>query len=52
MQSSYDPLQQARVDHEEHLRACRQCRADGVPCAAAKHLRRLANNLVRQARNP
>ncbi|MFF8593862.1 hypothetical protein ACF061_20910 [Streptomyces sp. NPDC015220] len=51
MQPSQDLLQQARAEHESHLQTCRQCRADGVPCTAAEHLRRLHNNLARQARS-
>lgn len=49
MDSSYDSLQQAREEHETHLRTCRQCGADGVPCPVAKHLRRRYNNLARRA---
>ncbi|CAL9277987.1 hypothetical protein SROCM77S_06560 [Streptomyces rochei] len=49
MNSSYDPLGQAREDYEHHLRTCRQCGADGVKCPVAKHLRRLYNNLLRSA---
>ncbi|WP_320780542.1 hypothetical protein [Streptomyces sp. CRN 30] len=49
MDNAYDPLRQAREEHEAHLRSCRQCDADGVPCPAAKHLRRMYNNLARRA---
>ncbi|MGC9380707.1 hypothetical protein [Streptomyces sp. MH13] len=49
MKQSYDRLEQARADYEHHLRTCRQCAADGVKCPAAKHLRRLYNNLLRTA---
>ncbi|CAL9640083.1 hypothetical protein [Streptomyces sp. Tu 3180] len=51
MQPSYDRLEQARQDYEHHLRACRQCDADGAQCPVAKHLRRLYNNLARTARS-
>ncbi|WP_320781804.1 hypothetical protein [Streptomyces sp. CRN 30] len=43
-------LEQARAEYEAHTRGCRQCLADTVPCAAAKHLRRVYNNLTRAAR--
>ncbi|MGW1540007.1 hypothetical protein ACWCPM_07035 [Streptomyces sp. NPDC002309] len=47
-----DALQQARADHEQHVRTCRQCHADTVPCAVAKHLLRLYNNARRQTARP
>lgn len=50
MQPSYDSLEQARQDYEQHLRSCRQCGADGTQCPVAKHLRRLYNNLARTSR--
>ncbi len=49
MPSQGDALQQARADYEEHMRTCRQCNADTVPCAVAKHLLRLYNNARRSA---
>jgi len=49
MHSSQSPLERARLDYENHLAACRQCAQDRMPCAAAKHLRRLYNNLGRAA---
>ncbi|WP_167366209.1 hypothetical protein [Streptomyces caeruleatus] len=42
-----EALQQALADYEHHLRTCRQCHADAVPCAVAKHLLRLYNNARR-----
>ncbi|WP_329141380.1 hypothetical protein [Streptomyces sp. NBC_00670] len=49
MNPSQNALERARLDYENHLGACRQCAQDRVPCAAAKHLRRLYNNLSRAA---
>lgn len=49
MPSQGDALQQAHSEHQQHLRTCRQCHADGVPCAVAKHLMRLYNNARRAA---
>ncbi|GGL93586.1 hypothetical protein GCM10010129_41820 [Streptomyces fumigatiscleroticus] len=49
MQHSSSPLDQARASYEDHLDTCRQCAADAVPCAVAKHLRRVYNNLGRAA---
>ncbi|GGS62932.1 hypothetical protein AB0E75_24615 [Streptomyces griseoviridis] len=50
MQSSSQPVEQARAEYEAHQRDCRQCRADAAPCPVAKHLRRVHNNLARAAR--
>ncbi|EGG47105.1 MULTISPECIES: hypothetical protein [Streptomyces] len=49
MHPSQSPLERARLDYENHLGACRQCDRDRTPCAAAKHLRRIYNNLSRAA---
>lgn len=38
-----DALENARLTHEQHVRTCRQCHADGAACAVAKHLLRLYN---------
>jgi hypothetical protein len=50
MSSSEDRLNQAADAYASHLRDCRQCRADGRECPAAKFLRRAHNNLLREAR--
>ncbi|MEW2166482.1 hypothetical protein AB0912_26320 [Streptomyces sp. NPDC007084] len=50
MQTPNDSLEQARMSYEGHLAACRQCAADQAPCAVAKHLRRVYNNLNLAAR--
>ncbi|WP_432136492.1 MULTISPECIES: hypothetical protein [unclassified Streptomyces] len=50
MLSPEESLRQARAAYDEHLRTCRQCAVDTVPCAAAKHLLRLYNNARRGAR--
>ncbi|MFK0117559.1 hypothetical protein [Streptomyces sp. NPDC090994] len=50
MQSLNQPIEQAREEYETHQRTCRQCRVDAAPCPAAKHLRRVYNNLARAAR--
>ncbi|MFE5812649.1 hypothetical protein [Streptomyces sp. NPDC056479] len=47
MSTQGDALEQARTDYEHHMRTCRQCHADTVPCAVAKHLLRLYNNARR-----
>ncbi|WP_167546347.1 hypothetical protein [Streptomyces zinciresistens] len=47
MSSSGDALHQARADHEQHKRTCRQCHADSAPCQVAKHLLRRYNNARR-----
>jgi hypothetical protein len=54
MTSPEDALHQARATYEEHVRTCRQCHVDTVPCAVSKHLLRIYNNARRgQARqNP
>lgn len=49
MPSQDDALQQAHADYQQHTRTCRQCHADTVPCAVAKHLLRLYNNARRNA---
>lgn len=49
MPSQGDALQQAHADYEHHLRTCRQCYVDTVPCAVAKHLLRVYNNARRGA---
>ena len=43
-----DALQQAHSDYQHHLRTCRQCHADTVPCAVSKHLLRICNNARRE----
>ncbi|RRQ71710.1 hypothetical protein CQW39_33290 [Streptomyces griseofuscus] len=43
MSAVSDALEAARIQYEQHTRACRQCRADSAPCAVAKHLWRLFN---------
>jgi heterodisulfide reductase subunit C len=43
-------LDEASDDYEEHLRNCRQCGTGAMPCAVAKYLRRVHNNLLRSAR--
>ncbi|MEV6177243.1 hypothetical protein ACIHAR_09130 [Streptomyces sp. NPDC052016] len=48
--SPEDALHQARSTYEEHMRTCRQCHADTVPCAVSKHLLRIYNNARRQMR--
>ncbi|MEU6511362.1 MULTISPECIES: hypothetical protein [unclassified Streptomyces] len=47
MSSSHDALENARLTYEQHVRTCRQCRADGAACAVAKHLLRVYNNARR-----
>ncbi|MFI2433517.1 hypothetical protein [Streptomyces sp. NPDC018693] len=47
-----ESLRQARATYDEHLRTCRQCAVDTVPCAAAKHLLRLYNNARRGQARP
>ncbi|GAA5059548.1 hypothetical protein GCM10023336_35400 [Streptomyces similanensis] len=49
MPSQGDALQQAHSDYQHHMRTCRQCHADGAPCAVAKHLMRVYNNARRIA---
>ncbi|MGN9760061.1 hypothetical protein [Streptomyces sp. SD31] len=49
MPSQGDALQQTRTDYEHHMQTCRQCHADTVPCAVAKHLLRLYNNARRNS---
>ncbi|MEU6404353.1 hypothetical protein [Streptomyces sp. NPDC046985] len=49
MPSQEDAVQQAQSDHQQHLRTCRQCHADGAPCAVAKHLLRAYNNARRNS---
>ncbi|GHF84466.1 hypothetical protein GCM10018787_36570 [Streptomyces thermodiastaticus] len=49
MPSQDDALRQAQSTYENHMRSCRQCAADSVPCAVAKHLLRLYNNARRAA---
>ncbi|MBD0839433.1 MULTISPECIES: hypothetical protein [unclassified Streptomyces] len=49
MPTQGDALQRAHADYEHHLRTCRQCYVDTVPCAVAKHLLRLYNNARRGA---
>ncbi|UFR00516.1 hypothetical protein KBP30_04675 [Streptomyces sp. Go40/10] len=43
MSSVNDALENARFTYEQHMRTCRQCHADAVPCAVAKHLLRIYN---------
>ncbi|MGW6731348.1 hypothetical protein [Streptomyces sp. NPDC055013] len=52
MSSQTDALQQARADYDHHMRTCRQCYADSIPCAVAKHLLRLYNNTRRSSAQP
>ncbi|MEU5110960.1 hypothetical protein AB0G64_05605 [Streptomyces longwoodensis] len=52
MHSPEDALHQARAAYEDHLRTCRQCAVDTVPCAAAKHLARVYNNARRGLGRP
>jgi Na+-translocating ferredoxin:NAD+ oxidoreductase RnfC subunit len=47
MSTQGDALEQARTDYEHHMRTCRQCHVDTVPCPVAKHLLRLYNNARR-----
>jgi hypothetical protein len=47
MSAVSDALEDARTEYEQHLGACRQCRADAAPCAVAKHLWRLYNKARR-----
>ncbi|GKQ34928.1 hypothetical protein [Streptomyces sp. A012304] len=47
MTSPEDALQQTRATYEEHVRTCRQCHVDTVPCAVSKHLLRAYNNARR-----
>ncbi|ARP73872.1 hypothetical protein LK07_01675 [Streptomyces pluripotens] len=47
MSSVHDALEDARLTYEQHMRACRQCHADAAPCAVAKHLLRIYNNVRR-----
>jgi hypothetical protein len=49
MSSQGDALQRAHTDYEQHMRTCRQCHADSVPCPVAKHLLRLYNNARRSS---
>jgi hypothetical protein len=47
MSSVNDAVEDARIQYEQHVHACRQCRADSAPCAVAKHLWRLYNTARR-----
>lgn len=47
MSSVNDPLENARLTYEQHMRTCRQCHADAALCAVAKHLMRIYNNARR-----
>ncbi|GHB79443.1 hypothetical protein GCM10010377_81810 [Streptomyces viridiviolaceus] len=47
--ASHVPLATAREEYLSHQQYCRQCNAHGVPCPAAKHLRRVYNNAARAA---
>ncbi|MFD7133874.1 hypothetical protein [Streptomyces sp. NPDC059894] len=48
MTSTEDALHQTRATYEEHVRTCRQCHADTVPCAVSKLLLRAYNNARRE----
>lgn len=52
MTSPEEALHQARATYEEHVRTCRQCHVDTVPCAVSKHLLRLYNNARRAQARP
>lgn len=44
MSMADEALENARTTYEQHVRTCRQCRADGAACAVAKvHLRTYNN---------
>jgi hypothetical protein len=47
MSSADDAFENARTTYEQHMRTCRQCHADAVACAVAKHLLRISNNARR-----
>ncbi|MCS0602704.1 hypothetical protein NX794_16010 [Streptomyces sp. LP11] len=47
MSSVTDAFENARLTYEQHMRTCRQCHADAVPCPVAKHLLRVYNNARR-----
>lgn len=49
MPTEGDALQESRTAYEQHMRTCRQCYVDTVPCAVAKHLLRLYNNARRNS---
>lgn len=46
--SSAEALENARLTYEQHVRTCRQCRADGAACAVAKLHLRAYNNARRE----
>ena len=48
MSSVNDAFENARHTYEQHMRTCRQCYVDTVPCAVAKHLLRICNNARRE----
>ncbi|MFE3638677.1 hypothetical protein [Streptomyces sp. NPDC059168] len=45
---SSEAFENARLMYEEHMRTCRQCHVDTVPCAVSKHLLRICNNARRE----
>ncbi|MEU1462794.1 hypothetical protein ABZ467_19330 [Streptomyces sp. NPDC005727] len=45
---SSEAFENARLTYEQHMRTCRQCHADTVPCAVSKHLLRICNNARRE----
>ncbi|MDI1458867.1 hypothetical protein NHG22_34385 [Streptomyces sp. ATE26] len=45
---SSEAFENARLTYEHHMRTCRQCHADTVPCAVSKHLLRICNNARRE----
>ncbi|GGW70918.1 hypothetical protein GCM10010503_55370 [Streptomyces lucensis JCM 4490] len=47
MSSVEDAFENARLTYQQHLQTCRQCHADSVACAVAKHLLRICNNARR-----
>jgi hypothetical protein len=49
MQPGQNPLEEARMAYEEHVRACRFCVGTNGSCQSAKLLRRTYNNLLRTA---
>ncbi|MFJ3714547.1 hypothetical protein [Streptomyces sp. NPDC090057] len=45
---SSEAFDNARLTYEQHMRTCRQCHADTVPCPVSKHLLRICNNARRE----
>ncbi|WP_329375057.1 hypothetical protein [Streptomyces sp. NBC_01483] len=50
MPTENELMEQVRLTHEAHVKACWSCRTNGRPCQAAKLLRREYNKLVKSTR--